>query len=370
MIVGQTGRLSRCYPTTILVAGMLVARSWISPVADADPNLSKEGFSKATSTPAQYSAFGDSAGSTNYGGMVVAGIIAVLTAVVGAAIWGAHELTLKRDIALETENQATAARKGAEDLVNQLLDQLRDRLDPLGQVDIVEDAQRMVETYYEKFGFSQQDPEGLNRWAALLQNRGDRLLAQGDMNGAQVKYGRSLEIVRKLVNQDPGNSAWQAALSVLYEKVGDLLLAQGDLNRARTQFRRLLEVQHNLARGNPGDLAWQRSLLVTYEKLGDLLEAQGDLRGAKATYASSLEIILKLVSRDPMNRARLCELSVIHGRMGGVLKAQGDIAGATRNFRASIEILTNLIQEHGQNPGLEWDLDWAKAQLTGLAVSG
>jgi len=45
------------------------------------------------------------------------------------------------------------------------------------------------------------------------------------------------------------------------------------------------------------------------------------------------------------------------------LKAQGDVAGATRNFKASIEILTNLIREQGENPILEWDLDWAKAQL-------
>jgi hypothetical protein len=73
--------------------------------------------------------------------------------------------------------------------------------------------------------------------------------------------------------------------------------------------------------------------------------------------------MLKLVSQDPMNRARLRELSVIHGRLGGVLKAQGDITGATRNFKASIEILTNLLREQGQNASLEWDLDWAKAQL-------
>ncbi|MBV8102678.1 MAG: hypothetical protein JOZ31_26355, partial [Verrucomicrobia bacterium] len=41
----------------------------------------------------------------------------------------------------------------------------------------------------------------------------------------------------------------------------------------------------------------------------------------------------------------------------------GDVAGATRNFKASIEILSNLIRQYGQNPTLEWDLDWAKAQL-------
>ena len=337
---------------------------WSSPAAGADPNLSKEKFSKGTPTPAaQYSGAGDSASANNYGGLVVAGIIAVLTAVVGAAIWRAHELAVKRDMAAEAENQAAAARKGAEDIINHLLDQLKDRLEPLGHLDIVEDAQRMMETYYERFGFSQQDPEALSRWATLLQNEGDRLLAQGDMNGAQVKYGRSLEISRKLVNEDPKNSTRQAGLSVLYEKVGELLLAQGDLNRARAQFRRLLEVQHNLARQNPGDIAWQRSLLVTYEKLGEVLEAQGDLRGAEATYVSSLQLMMKLVSQDPMNRARLRELSVIHGRLGGVLKAQGDIAGATRNFKASIEILTNLLREQGQNPSLEWDLDWAKAQM-------
>ena len=364
MIVGQTKGFSSRFPTSVFAAGVLIVCGWTLPVAVAGPDASKEEFPKATPTQAtQHSDSGNLAGQTNYGGMVVVGIIAVLTAIVGASIWRSHELAVRRDLAIEAENQSAAARKGAESIVNHLLDQLRDRLEPLGHLDIVEDAQRMVEAYYEKFGSSQQDPEGLNRWAMLLQNQGDRLLAEGDMNGAQVKYGRSLEISRQLVKQDPENSAWEAALSVRYEKVGDLLLAQGDLNRARTQFRRLLEIQHNLARRSPGDLAWQRSLLATYEKLGEVLEAQGDLRGAEATYASSLQIMLKLVIQDPTNRARLRELSAIHGRLGGVLKAQGDVAGATRNFKASIEILTNLIREQGENPTLEWDLDWTKAQL-------
>ena len=351
-----------CHPASVLAAAILIAFGWISPVAGVGLTPSNDNLAKVKAT-AQLSEDANSVGSNNYGGMVVVGIIAVLTAVVGAAIWRAHELAVGRDLAIEGENQAVAARKGAEDIINHLLRQLRDRLESLGHLDIVDDAQRMVEAYYEKFGFSQQDPEGLSRWAALLQNQGDRLLAQGDMNGAQAKYGRSLEISRELAKQDPENGAWQAALSVRYEKVGDLLLAQGDLNLARTQFRRLLEVQHILARQNPGDIAWQYSLLATYEKLGEVLEAQGDLRGAEATHASSLQIMLQLLSLDPMNRARLRELSVIHGRLGGVLKTRGDIVGATRNFRASVEILTTLIREHGENPSLEWDLDWAKAQL-------
>src|ERR1700678_906504 len=172
-----------CHPASVLAAAILIAFGWISPVAGVGLTPSNDNLAKVKAT-AQLSEDANSVGSNNYGGMVVVGIIAVLTAVVGAAIWRAHELAVGRDLAIEGENQAVAARKGAEDIINHLLRQLRDRLESLGHLDIVDDAQRMVEAYYEKFGFSQQDPEGLSRWAALLQNQGDRLLAQGDMNGA------------------------------------------------------------------------------------------------------------------------------------------------------------------------------------------
>jgi predicted negative regulator of RcsB-dependent stress response len=359
-IVRQAKKISCIYLGTTFATGVLIALVWVSPVGAAGTESGKEAAAP------KVEAIGSSnySDSYNYGGMVVAGIIAVLTALVGAAVWRAHELAGQRNASIQGENQALAARRGAEEIIDHLVGQLRERVESI-DLDIVEDAQRRVEAYYDRFGFGKEDPEGLSRWSALLQDQGDRLMVQGDMEGALAKFMRSLEITRKLVKEDPANSAWQAALSVRYEKVGDLLLAQGDLNQARTQFRRLLEVQLTLAGKHPTDIAWQRSLLVTHEKIGEVLEAQGDLRGARATYASSLQIMLKLVTLDPSNRARLRELSIIHGRLGSVLKAQGDVTGATRNFKASVEILTALIRDHGKNPSLEWDLDWAKGQLKG-----
>ena len=359
-IVRQTNRISCRYLAAALASTVLVAFVWTSPVAEAGTGTAKQ---TATSS-AQYTDSGNSTGSYNYGGMVVAGIIAVLSAAVGAAIWRAHEMAVQKNTAAHAENQALAARRGAEQIIDHLLEQLREKLERI-DLDVVEDAQRRVEAYYDEFGFSQKDPNGLSRWSALLQDQGDRLMVQGDMEGALAKFMRSLEISRKLVKEDPDNSAWQAAVAVRYEKVGDLLLGQGDLNRARAQFRRLLEVQQALAAKHPTDIAWQRSLLVTHEKIGEVLEAQGDLRGARVTYATSLQIMLRLVSQDPSDRSRLRELSVIHSRLGSVLKAQGDVTGATRNFKASVEILTALIRDHGKNPSLEWDLDWAKGQLKG-----
>jgi tetratricopeptide (TPR) repeat protein len=333
---------------------------WISSAFGAGPSPAS---ATATAT-AKNSETATPEGASNYGGLVVAGIIAVLAAAAGAAIWRSHEAGVQKDLAVEAENRAVAARKNAEDIINYLLSQLRDRLEPLGQLDLIEDVQRLVETYHGNFGFNEQDPKALNQWAAVLQEQGDRLTAQGDMSSAEAKYVNSIEITRKLVKQDPGNNAWHAALAVRYEKVGELFLAQGDLNRARDQFRRLLEVQQKLAKRNPGDSAWQLNLLITYERLGEVLETKGDLRGAKANYMSSLDIMLKLVRQNPGNRAWWRDLSVIHSRLGGVLKAQGDLAAAKLNFHASVEILTSLIRDHGQNPAWEWDLDWAREQLS------
>ena len=360
-IVRQAKKISWIYLATALATVVLIAFVWVSPVAAAGAESGKE----AAAPNVQAADSSNYSDSYNYGGMVVAGIIAVLTAVVGAALWRAHEVAVQKNAAIRGESQALAARRGAEEIIDYLIEQFREKVESI-DLDIVEDAQRRVEAYYDKFGFGKEDPEGLSRWSALLQDQGDRLVVQGDMEGALAKFTRSLEITRKLVKEDPGNSAWQAALSVRYEKVGDLLLAQGDLNQARTHFRRLLDVQLTLAAEHPADIAWQRSLLVTHEKIGEVLEAQGDLRGARATYASSLQIVLKLVSLDPSNRARLRDLSIIHSRLGTVLKAQGDVTGANRNFKASVEILSALIRDHGKNPSLEWDLDWAKGQLKGV----
>ncbi|HYZ74816.1 MAG TPA: hypothetical protein VE641_17180 [Chthoniobacterales bacterium] len=112
MIVGQTKGRPYCFLTSVLAAGTLIICGWISPVAGAGGDVSKEVFPKTTPMQAvQHSDGGSSMGQTNYGGMVVVGIIAVLTAIGGASIWRSHELAVTRDLAIEAENQALRLEK-------------------------------------------------------------------------------------------------------------------------------------------------------------------------------------------------------------------------------------------------------------------
>ncbi len=95
-IVRQTGRISCFYLASSFAIAVVIAFIWLSPASAAGTNSANE----KASPSAQYADSGNSSGSYNYGGMVVAGIIAVLTAVVGAAVWRAHEIAVQKNAAI------------------------------------------------------------------------------------------------------------------------------------------------------------------------------------------------------------------------------------------------------------------------------
>lgn len=295
--------------------------------------------------------------------LVITGVITVLAAVAGAAIWQWREAVVQKGLAVQNQNRAASARNSAESILNYLLYQLSDKLQPIGHLDIIEDVQKQVETYYKNLGFSEQDPKGLSNWAILLKLEGERLQAQGDLVGAKAKFEQRLHIIQKLVKSEPSNPVWGSDLSISYERLGDVLREQGDWNGAQTQYQSALDIRLKLANQDPGNSVWQHALSISYNLLGDVMTAQGDLNGAKVQYQKYLEIAEKLTKQDPGNSVWQHNLAEAYKAFGILLKKQGDFSGARKNFQASLAISTDLIRLHGENPTWEANLDSVKKEL-------
>src|SRR5258707_3189671 len=140
-IVRQTRRISCPYLGSAFAIAVVIAFIWLSPAAAAGTNSAN-----VTASPsAKYADSGNSSGSYNYGGMVVAGIIAVLTAVVGAAVWRAHEVAVQKNAAAQREEQTLDAPRGAGEYICQPLEQLQGKLETLDNLDICEDGPRTDE---------------------------------------------------------------------------------------------------------------------------------------------------------------------------------------------------------------------------------
>ena len=288
--------------------------------------------------------------------LIVAGVIAALTTVAGAAVW-------EWRASVQSENRAVSARGSAESILNYLLNRLSDKLKPIGHLDIIEDVQKQVETYYKNLGFSQEDPTALNNWATLLKAEGDRLRSQGDLNGAKAKYQQSLEIAEKLARQTPTNTTWQRNLAAGHNAVGLILSDQGDWTGAKTQYQIAFEIARKLTNQDSINTLWQRDVGISYNRLGNVSLALGDLSGAKAHYQSWLEIARKLTNQDPNNSLWQRDLEVVYNKLGDVLKAEGDLNGAKTQFRDGSEVAQRLAGQDPSNSDWQRDLTFSCGRL-------
>jgi tetratricopeptide (TPR) repeat protein len=203
-----------------------------------------------------------------------------------------------------------------------------------------------------------EDP-GNAAWQQTLYNGhqrvGDVLSVQGDRAGALAEYRADLGISQRLAEKNPDSAEWQGALAASHQRVGDVLRDRGDRAAALTEYRADLGISQRLAEKDPGNAEWQRALEVSHENVGDVLRDQGDRAAALTEYRADLGISQRLAEKDPGNARWQSDLAISHHRVGDVLSDQGDRAGALTEYRAALRICQRLAEK---DPG---NAEWQRA---------
>jgi tetratricopeptide (TPR) repeat protein len=168
--------------------------------------------------------------------------------------------------------RATRARAEAEKLIQFMMFDLRDKLEPIGRLSLLDDINRRVQAYYDSFAGEFETPEMSRRRGVALQNQGEVLLARGNLARALESYRHSLAIAETLAKQDPGNAGWQRDLSDSYERIGDVQNAQGDLAGTLKSYRDSLAIAEKLSKQDPSNAGWQAGLGWIYWQTGAVLE--------------------------------------------------------------------------------------------------
>jgi tetratricopeptide (TPR) repeat protein len=200
------------------------------------------------------------------------------------------------------------------------------------------------------------DPEKLNMLSVTLSEKGDALVARGDVMGALEAYQDSLALFQRLGNADPWNAGLQRELCYAYDKVGGALMAQGNLSQALKTFQSSFAIAERLAKAGPSNAGWQHDLSASYERIGDVLMAQGNLTGALKSYQDSLAIRTDLTKIDPSNARWQRGLSVSCISIGDVLMAQGNLTGALKSYQDSLAIGESLARTDPSNAVSQRDL--------------
>ena len=252
----------------------------------------------------------------------------------------AEENRRRAEAAREKESQARrasdVARAEADDLINFMLYDMQDRLEPLNQSSLLASVADKAESYFIAEGTLVGDnaTQSRNR-AAMYQNKGLIELAQGKTDAALVSFTSFLRLAEERAAAKNSEES-RSDLAVAQNRIGMVLQAKGDLTGARGAYAKEQALVTQLLQEKPGASAWRLRLATAHEHLGDVGDAPF------FHYQQGLDILEKLHSGLPASIETTRTLATAHEKMGIALRGQGKFTEALVHFDRQIDLLDSL----------------------------
>jgi tetratricopeptide (TPR) repeat protein len=274
-------------------------------------------------------------------------------------------------LAFLQSRQATLARNDAGKLINYMTTDLRDKLKPIGRLDLLDDVNQRVLGYYASLGSDTNNPDVLSQSSTAFTNAGDIQKDRGDLTGALKSYNASLSIQERLAHQDPNNNDWQRYRALATANVGDVLYLQGDTSGALERYQAALKILQGLVGRQSDNTNLQHDLSMMLENIGQVLDSRGDLARALQSYQDCLAIREDLKKKEPANIERDHDVSLVLLKIADVFSKQANLADAIKSYKDSLTIQQKLADAQPTNALWQQELATSKEQLgKGLTQQG
>jgi tetratricopeptide (TPR) repeat protein len=159
----------------------------------------------------------------------------------------AEQEKIARQNAEISSKAANEARDQADGLINFMLYDLRDKLQPIGRLDVLDDVAKKAKEYLDSLPKDMVTASRLRQQEGMLDNLGNVREAQGKIQDALDAYQQALAIAKRLTEHENSNAVWQWNLSASYADVGSVLEAQGKLQDALDNYQQGLAITKRLA---------------------------------------------------------------------------------------------------------------------------
>jgi len=306
--------------------------------------------------------------------LALTALLTVLATGAGALAWYQRSLAEERRIAAETSQiNESKARAGAEQLIYSMVFDLKQKLQPLGKLELLDEISDASETYFEELpSVARGELDFLNRLQLKL-NRAEILRAVGKLEEARDLL---ISAIGKAENAPPGPSklaldpsrSRQRTLMSMYIELG---LAHRDLEELELAYAALDKVRVIF------DAVDDRSFENYYgwQPVAAALHNQGliDLKrqspaGAVEKFSGALEILRELGTREPRRGKIRIDMAANLTRLGMALHYQSKDTEAAQAVSEAMSIRQKLVDLNPENLELLEDLAKTYDIALGLSV--
>ncbi len=265
-------------------------------------------------------------------------VMSAFTAVAVVVSVGMGAMTV---VTLKSRQIARQQRDETEALVAYMLGDLREQLEPVGRLDVLDGVSAKVLAYYAKARDDKLDDKALGQRAKAQTLLGTIREQRGDLAGAQDAFGQAAATTKALVERDPkdGQRIFDEAQNVFW--LGYVQWRRGDVAGAERGFNRYDELARQLVKLDPNRAEWRVEVAYANNNLGTLLFEQGRPEEAVAAFHKALAVFDAERARAPKEKVNLVGAANSRAWVADSLVRLGRL----REALAEREAVTKLLAE-------------------------
>ena len=266
--------------------------------------------------------------------------------------------------AYNARNDAVRRQQQAEDLLQFMLGDLRDKLEPIGKLSILDAVGKKGMEYFATLDQRDLTDSGLSSRAKALRQIGDLRIKQGDLKGASESFGEALRLDEELARRHPKDTALLSNMAKSEYTMGEAHYVKGELEQALAWWQRQAATAQRLLELEPDSPEWSHDYANAHMNLGALELNRNKLDEAQVELEIALARQKKLVDRNPAQLPYFNTLSSIYGWLHNLELARRNWSRAIEHGERSAATLRRMTELAPDNVPYQYML--ANANLQAL----
>ncbi|MCH8347835.1 MAG: TIR domain-containing protein [Proteobacteria bacterium] len=268
-----------------------------------------------------------------------------LASVLGMVIMGGLTLT-----AIEAEREADLRRAEAEGLIEFMLTDLREKLEPVGRLDVLDTVGEEAVSYYAAQQLQDLSEDSLGRQARAFHLLGEIDNLQGDLEGAQVMFEAASEATADMLERNPNNQQriFDHSQSVFW--IAAIKWQRGNHQGAEKDLLEYKNLADQLVALDPENPDWQLEATYANSSLGTLYLANLDRpKDAYNIFKQLVSQRIDLLKSDPDNPKKSLDLANAYGWLADATKIAGTLTEAEEYRIEQLALLDQVLKQDQNN---------------------
>jgi len=277
-----------------------------------------------------------------------------LVSITGASVLGMVFAAMLGGAAIIAERRAEQRQAQAESLLQYMVGDLRESLEPIGRLDLLDGVADAATSYFRTI-----DAEDLSH--EELVSQAEVLMQIGEIHFAQLQYKEALEAFhqankrnRQLAsdNLQAGDQIFQRSQSEYW--IGATHLQAGDIAEANSWWRRYRDSAESLIDIDPTRVDWRREVGYGYHNLAIIALKTRDHETAQDYFSLEEQILEDLSSEHPEESSYIADLADTTSWLGNNAYQSGNLVKALDYYQKSTLHLEELNTRTPNNAGLRY----------------